>query len=468
VLKDFQIEELLGLPAQLCTEPVEMANRLVLTIFPNQDRASHSVRSFAAQLKATLVGLGVTFLPFEQCLQESKKRLKKHISVLVLGEQSVENLPIEYVSSLSDNSIIQILDFPPEVSSESEFQQHFETSIALFAKHLVNIVLGADENRWILYNFNASHPIYSRSQGFAQAVLHSLIPKIFAPISPPKLSDFEIVSEPFDTNSARYAPYIEDLSQAAKLFAQTSLFPKGKSFDELNYISPYHRRIVKAHLDNRNGMSYGFLARQTAPNPEEDFDVLVLDDREIELPPLWVITQRSGSDKTHFVPERDLVKIGIFRGKLLLQAAQGADLGQDYRPSFDTLVILAHALGNHILASLFPKHHLFAKNYFKQGLGIAHWHGYFREDLLPGGYQTYGHSNPNVACSSPQSAFFALKGKLQCLSSVFLGDVHVEPQHGVNVTCLNLTDLARYLLAHPQASTLGNRYWKAHEELLRF
>ncbi len=460
MLTDSQIEELLGLPAQTCTEPLEMANRLVLTFFPYQDKASHAVRSFAAQLKATLVGFGVSFLPFEQCLQEGKKRLKKHISVIALGEQAPENLPIEYVPSLSDNSIIQILDFPESIEEQSTFQQHFDTAISLFARHLVNIVLGVDQNRWILYNFNASHPVYSRSEGFAHAVLHSLVPKIFAPISPPKLSDFEILEKPFDPKSIRYAPYIEDLSQAAALFAQTQLLPAGKSFDELEYLSPYHRRIVKAHLDNRNGMSYGFLARQIAPDMEQECYPIEVANTEVLIPPIWVITQRSGSNKTNFLPERDLVKLGIYQGKLMLQAATQADLGQDYRPSFDTMVILAHALGNHILASLLDKSQIFAKNYFQQGAAMAHWHGYFREDLIPKGFEIYGQQNPNVACSSPQSAFFALKGKLECLNSNYLGDIHVEPQHGVNVTCMSLTNLGQYLISTPQASTLGNHYWK--------
>ncbi len=457
-VEDKLIVNLLGFD-NVCTDEREMARKLTLTVFPCIG-GSQTVKSFAEQLMSTLIGFGVQFLPFEQALSgTNKKRLKKHVSVLAIGPQSPEHLPINYISSLSDNSIIQILDFPEGISKTSSFGVHFETAIRLFARHLVNIVIGVDEQKWILYNFNASHPVYDRAEGFAKAVLHSLVPKVFAPISPLQLSEFEILDEKFDPLSDRYLPFTMDIVEAGRLFAHTGLFPKGKSFDELEYASAYHRRIVKAHLDNRNGMSYGFLARQLPSLKGEGQEVQVLG-QTIHLPMVWVITQRSGSDKTRFDPYRDLVKIGIERGKLYLQAAIGADLEQDYRPSFDTMVILAHAIGNHIVASLLPRTSPFATAYFSAGMGLAHWHGYFRPDLIPPGYVVYGQNNPNVACSSPQSAFFALKGKLESFRPDFCGDIHVEPQHGVNVTTATLTALGRYLIENPQASALGNLYWQ--------
>jgi hypothetical protein len=57
-----------------------------------------------------------------------------------------------------------------------------------------------------------------------------------------------------------------------------------------------------------------------------------------------------------------------------------------------------------------------------------------------------------VSCSTHQSSFYALEGKLGILSGdrevlrQYRGDVHIEPHHGINVTWPTLAGLARELL----------------------
>jgi hypothetical protein len=187
----------------------------------------------------------------------------------------------------------------------------------------------------------------------------------------------------------------------------------------------------------------------------------------MKVPEVWVMSLRSGCNKTNFVPEKDTVKLGLKNGKMHLQSPQGLVLRPDYKPSFDTKVILAHALGNAIIAGIlkhFDKNNKFVSFVEKKGLALAHWHGYFHPEFIPNGLVMHGLSNPQVSCSSPQSAIYALEGKLLKFNEAlkdgkeFFGDVHVEPHHGTNIIFPSLVDLADYLTKNGKASVLGNKY----------
>ncbi len=141
----------------------------------------------------------------------------------------------------------------------------------------------------------------------------------------------------------------------------------------------------------------------------------------------------------------------------------------DYKPSFDTKVILAHAVGNAIISSVlnyFDPNSRFVKQLSLAGISISHWHGYFKESMLPNDCFVYGIKNLHVACSSPQSAIYALGGKLDAFfkmltdKKIHQGDIHIEPHHGINISFPSLTVLAEYLVKNPEASKLGNIYLK--------
>ena len=501
MLNQKSIQKLLGFDETIHLNADEMAENLILTVFPSQQGAvSEEVTHFTGSLIKTLKKLGVQFIPFQEAIEHTpkKRKLKKGVSVLVSGKQPIDNHPLDYISSLSTNSIITILGFPENLHQKSSFQEHFDTAFDLFAYHLSNIVIAVDQQKWMLYNYNAAHPIYDIGTDFEQNVLQALIPKIYAPISPLKLSDFEILSHRFDVSDSSHKPYVEDMVQAGKLFERTGLFPKGKSLAGLSFRSDFHKRVAKTLLDNRNGMSFGFLARQLPTEiglllPFEQFkkelNQTSMDSSEsvfsfqnnlylllhignkkyiLKTPEVWMLTQRSGADKTHIEPRKDLIKLGLKNGKMQMQIPQDIHLGDDYRPSFDTKVILAHALGNAIIASVLnilkPGNEFFS-HFEKSGMALAHWHGYFQPEAIPRGWQVYGRENPNVACSSPQSAIYALDGKLKsftrCLENLemYRGDIHIEPQHGINVSWPSLTDLAEFVSKTPKASVLGNEYW---------
>jgi hypothetical protein len=152
---------------------------------------------------------------------------------------------------------------------------------------------------------------------------------------------------------------------------------------------------------------------------------------------------------------------------MVLQNQAGDKFDNDYKTSFDTQVILAHSVGNAIIASILnhinPKS-AFLRRYLENGISISHWHGYIHPEFVEPGWFVHGIANPHVACSSPQSAMYALQGKLNSfLESIsknieYKGDIHVEPHHGTNICYTSITDLSKYLINNPTASVLGNSY----------
>ena len=80
---------------------------------------------------------------------------------------------MQYINNFKDNSIITILDFPKNISEKSSFHEHFDTALALFAYHMTNIVIGVNKEKWILYNFNASHPVFPLEEKFKENILRA-------------------------------------------------------------------------------------------------------------------------------------------------------------------------------------------------------------------------------------------------------------------------------------------------------
>ncbi|HRH26815.1 MAG TPA: hypothetical protein PLZ99_01500 [Parcubacteria group bacterium] len=540
MLNQETIQTILGIKEKVYVTPLEMADKMNITFFPYVSKGtSDNVVNFSNKLKETFRELNVNIVPYNESLVKipisksvksvlkilfnnlvyifrrflklpenghyfnldsikylfKRTKIKKGISVIVLGEQDSKNLPMQYIYSFKDNSVITILDFPKNISDKSTFHEHFDEALKLFAHNMTNIVIGVDSEKWLLYNFNASHPVFSINENFKENVLHALIPKIVAPIRPYTLSEFVVSNNHFSIIDDMYKSQVEDLVKGALIFSKTNLYPAGKKIDDLPFRNNFYRWIGKLHLDNRNGMSYGFLAVQLPGEiyplvKEQEFQKkhgnefdhnftfidenlyikinLENDNFWLRVPDVWVLSQKSGSDKTHVNPKRDLIKLGLSNGKMYLESQYDSVIDNDYKTSFDTQVILAHSVGNAIIASVL--NHInpeseFVKRYKNFGISISHWHGYIHPEHVQPGWFVHGIANPHVACSSPQSAIYALDGKLKSFSESlknsmeFKGDIHIEPHHGTNICYTSISDLANYLVNNPQASVLGNSYY---------
>jgi len=532
------LEALIGLKEKTALSERAMAERVSVAFFPIQknETVSKAVRDFAQLLESNLKRAGVTIVPYEKALEKvplkkrgkrllasiinnvlflirypfkkeqdsiyltaktikgilKPERIKPGISIVTLGENEVGNMPIDVTSSFRLSSVLSIVDKPKEITEETNFHEHFDTAMSLFAHHMANIVILVSDKDWIIYNFNASHPLYPLQEDISNFLLRGLIPKIAAPILPLRLKDFVIKKTHFDPNDLLHLPLVEDLIESGQIFEKTGLYPKGKKIKDLPFRNSFYAWIGGIHLDHRTGMSYGFLANQLPTKletliPEGKFKGVVPEDKDffmyqnalhiklelhtgiylLKVPEVSVISQRSGSDKTNLNKDTDLVKLGLINGTFTLETPTGLSLTKDYRPSFDTGVILAHAVGNAIIASIlkyFKPEHTFVEQVEKKGMALSHWHGYINRELLPSGWYMHGLENPHVSCSSPQSAVYAIQGKLSTFAEVlkeggeYNGDIHIEPHHGTNITYPTLKSLATLFTEKKNLVSLGNKY----------
>lgn len=543
MLSQEAIQKILGIDEKVHITPEKMADELNVTFFPyNEKTVSSEVLQFLNQLKKTFLELKVNVVPYNEALVKIPKskifrrvyllllnnllffferillkksyrnfvefaaikrlllrpvRIKSGISIIAVADSKATELPIDYTSSFRNSSVVTLLDMPANITEKSTFHEHFDTAMKLFAEHMTNIVIGINKKEWILYNFNASHPVYPLKENFRENILKALISKIVAPIRPYRFSDFIVKSSNFNITDEPYRSLINDFVLSGALLDKAGLYPKGKKIDDLPFRNQFYKLIGKIHLDNRSGMSYGFLSLQMPislpvlisyekSSHRRDFqlakkDYVVKEDGAIfvalelpqgkyilEIPKVFVLSQKSGSDKTNFNAKKDLIKIGLINGRMTLETPKGLVLTSDFKPSFDTKVILAHAVGNAIVGAVishFRNDSKFVKLLTEQGMALVHWHGYVGPQFIPKNIYVHGANNPHVSCSSPQSAIYAIDGKLKMFQQAwisnetdYLGDMHIEPHHGTNMTFPSLQEFSRFVSSHSEIAALGNRY----------
>lgn len=524
LLNKYEIERLLKLPKDLIIDPQSMGRSLSVTFAPFVSQ-NDEIIDFVQKLRDTLIADSVHFVDYEdsfisvsyvkmllrivkiimnnvlyvwsyffnsksevhyipwKVLSNSfiRKRIKKGINIVVVDPLFEDRLQIDKTESFTKNSIVTILPWPSNLAEDSEFDQHFDTAMNIFATYMTHIVILVKKDRFLIYNFNASHPIYTISE-ITTAVTQDLIPKLYAPIEPMKLS--ELVREnDFDVQDQKYKIHIGDLVRGAKKLSLASMYPPGKSVSSLPFRNKYYTWIGSLHLDHRNGMSYGFIAKQlpiklspvyivehSATANQKDLLCIAVGKEKyyLHIPDVEILTQRSGSNKTNVSPVDDLIIIGIKNGNFYYRVPIGANPKAVVRLSFDTKVILAHAIGNAAIASIlrycFGHQNTYARHAEDKGFAIIHWHGYLNDEKIPKNIYSYGGKNPHVSCSSPQSAFYAIEGKLSLLETLLdnggniSGDVHIEPHHGSNVTYSSVEDFADFILSDSNITQLGNKY----------
>lgn len=391
-----------------------------------------------------------------------------------------DDFTARYVQDPFNTQIITLMPLEPEFADGGTT---YDRKIAIGLKNLITtmseIVMGIAPDRFSLVNMNLSDSIYSNEE-LDEFVLKSLIPKIYAPIKPPVLNRFK--KGEFEPSHSVFAKQLADLG---RLVEPTSLFPQGSKFSEkITRLS--HRDVVEKILEGRTGVSYGFIAIAEAPLYEgpvtvtkeewESYpavesvkDVSVRENKQgrwyvktvirgkesyQQVPDIWIVTSRSGSNKTNLDPNTDVVRIGLIKGKLNLETPRGVDLHRrDIRPSFDTYVILAQA----IAAALYMP------ELIKNGLPILHFHGYPDPSWFGQSEYFAGARNPSLPCGTVEAALLNYSAiyevadrngesiKMLCL---------VEADHGVNILGLDGDYLVKRLsegVGHGHIS-LGGKY----------
>jgi hypothetical protein len=456
---------ILALKKQVPMTPEEMAAGLRVTFFPVAS-ASEGLRTFADRLRGALADAGVHVLPYAEAVDPVRRgKLQENLVIIATGDLQTGNLPVDHVQNLRTTTVVGIVEGPCPAEEETADQEKLNKIVHTLTWSIVQVAIYVDRNRWTITTMNGAVIPCDPAGPFSRDVLELLVPKLAAPVVPPHASDFDVRTGVLDLSGAELLPYVEDFVRSGPLWEQTGLLLFHTSMERLEFRSAFYKRIAAAYLDHRSGMSYGFLARQIALSsrpawmeevPLERITLTIAGERlSLVVPEAWVLTTRSGCDKSHIDPGRDLLLMGLSGGKVVLATPRGLDRRTDSKPSYDTFTILAHALANALVARLLERLRpgaRFAAMLESTGAALAHWHGTIAPDAVPAGYVVHGAGNPPVSCSTRQAALFAFTGKLgaleECLGSngAFEGDIHLEPHHGVNVTGPSLHHLARWAM----------------------
>lgn len=338
------------------------------------------------------------------------------------------------------------------VDPKIPYQQKIPVGVNTLIKNFSEIVIGVDSNKISILNMNLSDSVFP-TESVDEFVCKSLIPKIFVPIQPLPISRFEIGE--YDPKQSIYA---SELVRLGKELASTELLPSGFKINDV-IKRQSHRDIVDWMANGRTGVSYGFVAYAEPPQyvgdveisewdwnsllPIEGFSSDELRQNEIgrryiktkikekyvfkQLPDIWLVSSRSGSNKTNLNLETDVLRIGL-QDRLLLQLPTGIDpAAGDIKPSYDIYVMVAMALA----AALYvPK-------LIENGAPIVHFHGYpSREWFKSENEYCTGVHNPSVPCGTYESGIFNFLG-IRNLVDRYGSDIAlaclIEPDHGTNI-----------------------------------
>ncbi len=391
-----------------------------------------------------------------------------------------DDFTVGYLQDPYNTQVITIMSLDPEFEKE---ETTYDEKIAIGLKRLINtmseIVIGVSSDSFAIINMNLSDSVYNHEQ-LDDFVYNSLIPKVYAPIKPPILTRFKVGE--YNSNEFEYAKKLSSLGADLR---RTQLFPEGSKFaDKIKRRS--HRDVATKILDGRTGVSYGFIALAEAPRYEgkKYVDKIQWDSfvgasgynadevRESpsgrwhvktsirgstvyqQVPDVWIVTSRSGCDKTNLNPTSDIVRIGLIKGKLHLQIPKGIDLGRkDIRPSFDTYVILAQALSST----------LYAPSLIENEMCILHFHGYPDPCWFLSSEHHEGAQNPSLPCGTAEAAILNYSAIYETASKNG-GDIKllclVESDHGVNVLGPDREYLVKRLMAGSDNGhiILGGKY----------
>ncbi len=463
---------LLGISPTTPLATTDMCARLAITLVPAKQNTPR-LQCFTASLLNACKLLGIQVLSEEEACNSDGK-FKSGVVVLVPGTFSDELLAINRVSTLYNNIIVGILDEEPPLTESSSPQEKLDRIVGKLAWDMVHLSIYITGDNWTICTMNGGVVRFEGSCPLPSDVLKTLVPKLTAQVVPPKSSDLDYRPGAFRTGMTEIQEVVTDFTECGRLWSANRYLLTHTSRETLEYRSPLYRKIVARYLDQRSGMSYGFFARQqpvSAPpalllkesgvffsEPElRSTPLLYLENKHyvpvlvmnewflVEPVPVSVITTRSGCKKTSLNPETDLVALSLDNGTITLMTPHGLPETTVSRPSFDTLTILSHALGNAFISSILQQilpSSKFPGTLSRKGASMTHWHGYPEQSVIPEGYFLHGNDNPPVSCSTPQSAAYSLLGKIEALEQAlhenrdYQGDIHIEPNHGTNIVGL--------------------------------
>lgn len=510
-----------GSTGQSCKQPIidpeAMAQKLTVTFRPLPNGYQNDeVIKFRARLILELKDFGVTIEPWDEALTEFsyeipilkwKKRIKTKVvkaginavidverhpsfwrklgilsaetfykiysyftskyrtmSVLRIAALSswAEDHAAKYIEDPTNTQVIMLTSLDGKFTDPKlPYQQKIKLGLNTLVRTFSELVIGVSSKNISILNMNLSDSIYSMDE-IGKFVLNSFIPKIYVPIIPIPMTQFELGQ--YDPKSSIYAEKLVTLGRELK---DTGLFPPGAKLSEV-ISRKSHRDIVNVIVNGRTGVSYGFVAYAEPPHyigpteitesewegllPTDGFYIDEVRQNEMgrryvrtkvnaqyvfkQIPDLWLVSSRSGSNKTDLNLEQDVLRIGLSGdAKLLLQLPQNVDpRALDIKPSYDLYVMLAIALASS----------LYAPELIQNGLPMVHFHGYPALDWFGPGEYYAGVHNPSVPCGTYESGVFNFLSIYE-LANRHSGNIAlaslIEPDHGTNIISPDLNYL---------------------------
>ena len=393
---------------------------------------------------------------------------KQKMSVVQIAKLSswAEDHAAKYVEDPTNTQVIILTDIDDEfVSPFTPYPEKIRIGINTLVKTFSEIVIGVSHEKFSILNMNLSDSNFAPNE-VENFALKSLIPKVFVPITPLLISRFELGE--YNPHLSTYAGKLIKLGQD---LASTGLFPAGFKLDEV-VKRKSHRDIVNVIVNGRTGVSYGFVAYAEPPHyvgkPEitiDEWDNLLpvagfssyelrqneqgrryiklninAENRFKQIPDIWLVSSRSGANKTDLSIDTDILRIGL-QDKLHLQLPLGSNAQKaDIKPSYDIYVMLAISLAAA----------LYTPELIANGAPIVHFHGYPDVDWFQEKEYCVGMNNPSVPCGTYESGVFNFLG-IADLGDQIISDVNlislVEPDHGTNFIANDLEYLVNRLKA---------------------
>ncbi|MFO0141544.1 MAG: hypothetical protein ACK513_09040, partial [Aphanizomenon sp.] len=319
---------------------------------------------------------------------------KQQMSVIQIAKLSswAEDHAAKYVEDPTNTQVVTLTNIDNQfVSPLTPYTEKIRIGINTLVKTFSEIVIGVSNEEFSILNMNLSDSkfLHNEIEDFA---LKSFIPKVFVPITPLLISRFELGK--YNPHLSNYANKLIKLGQDLE---STGLFPNGFKLDEVIQRKS-HRDIVDVIVNGRTGVSYGFVAYIEPPHyvgkPEitiEEWENLLpvagfssyelrqnqqsrryiklninTENRFKQIPDIWLVSSRSGANKTNLNIDSDILRIGL-QDKLHLQLPLGSSSNKaDIKPSYDIYVMLAISLATA----------LYTPEIIANGAPIVHFHGY--------------------------------------------------------------------------------------------
>ncbi|PSR19690.1 non-ribosomal peptide synthase [filamentous cyanobacterium CCP3] len=393
-------------------------------------------------------------------LRGRKLSVSKIAQFISWAEENIHDL-----QDPTNTQVIVLTDLDESfIDPELSYQKKIPIGVNTLVKTFSEIVVGVSESRLSILNMNLSDSVFP-AEAIDNFVTKSLIPKIYVPILPLPLSRFE-VSE-YDPAQSDYAASIVKLGNA---LAPTGLLPAGFKINDV-VKRQSHRDIIDWMAKGRTGVSFGFVAYAEPPqyvgerevsdqvwatfNPVSGFSFDELRQtaqgrrylrlqttdgwRYHQIPDIWLVSSRSGSNKTNLDLTTDVVRIGL-TDRLHFQLPQNTNPSvTDVKPSYDLYVMVSLALGAA----------LFAPRLIESGMPMVHFHGYPAKEWFAASHEyCAGVENPSVPCGTYESGVFNFLGIQRMVerhgSDIALASL-VEPDHGTNIVAYDMDYLLQRL-----------------------